>query len=91
MASYILSRDAEQDLREIVRYTRAKWGLQQVAVYHEKLRTRFEKIGCGEVIKKAFSDNLPDIYVTRAEKHFVFYLTPPDSTRLQTHYPCCVA
>ncbi len=79
MASYLLSNEAIEDLREIVRYTRKEWGIKQVEIYREKLRDRFEKIGQGSVIKMPFSENLPDIFITRAEKHLVFYITPPKS------------
>lgn len=79
MASYLLSVDAVEDLREIVRYTRKEWGIKQVEIYREKLRDRFVKIGNGSVIKKPFSKSLPDVFVTRAEKHLVFYITPSNS------------
>ena len=79
MASYLLSENAVEDLREIVRYTRKKWGVKQVEVYREKLRDRFEKIGQEAVIKKPFSENLSDTFVTRVEKPLVFYICPSNS------------
>jgi antitoxin HigA-1 len=35
MQPYELSKDAEEDLREVARYTRKKWGKEQLAEYRQ--------------------------------------------------------
>ena len=72
--NYTLSKDAEQDLREIARYTLEKWGAKQLAKYQQDLQIQFDKIGTKEIISKRYSKNLPDIYFVRAKEHFIFYL-----------------
>lgn len=79
MHNYLLSKDAEQDLRDIARYTLDKWGQKQFLTYRQLLKNKFEAIGKGSVITHQFSENLPDIYVTKAGSHFVFYLAPKTS------------
>lgn len=76
MASYILSKAAEQDLRDIARYTLNRWGHKQLAKYRSALKQKFEAIGRGELVVRKFSANLPDIYIAKAGAHFIFYITP---------------
>lgn len=79
MPSYLLSKDAEQDLRDIARYTLGKWGQKQLSAYRQLLKNKFEAIGNGDVITRQFSENLPDIYIAKAGSHFIFYITPKTS------------
>lgn len=37
MSRYLLSKEAEQDLRELIRYTKNEWGNTQVRKYRELL------------------------------------------------------
>lgn len=76
MSSYILSADAEQDLREIARYTLDNWGQQQLNRYRRQLKTQFEAIGSGDIIQRQVSENLSNVHVAKAGAHFIFYLTP---------------
>lgn len=79
MPAYILSKSAEQDLREIARYTLKKWGKTQLNSYRQMLKNSFEAIAAGDVVQRRFSENLPDVHITKAGAHFIFYLTPPNS------------
>lgn len=74
LPNYRLSKDAEQDLREIARYTINKWGAKQLSVYQKELQAYFDRIGAKEVISKRYSKNLPDVHFVRAEEHFIFFL-----------------
>lgn len=76
MPSYVFTEEAEQDLREIARYTLNKWGVKQLEAYRKALNKSFKAIGKNEVLKRRFSKNSPDIFVTKSGAHFVFYLTP---------------
>ena len=76
MSSYTLTDEAEQDLREIARYTLQKWGAKQLEIYRKALNKQLEAIGANEVIKKRFSPLTPDILYAKAGAHFIFYLQP---------------
>ena len=74
MTSYVLSKDAEADLRDIIRYTRKIWGHKQVNKYRLILKQQFERIGDDAVIPRLYSPSLQDVYFVKAGSHFVFYL-----------------
>jgi plasmid stabilization system protein ParE len=78
LASYLLSKDAENDIREIVRYTLRNWGETQVNLYRSALRNQFDKIGKNVVVCKHYSKTLPDVKFTIVKEHFVFYVSPPN-------------
>lgn len=75
MRTYDLTDEAVNDLREIVRYTLKQRGETQVRRYQKALTDRLEAVAKGEVVKHTFSNNLPDVYVTRCEHHYIFYTT----------------
>ncbi len=78
MPSYELTKSADSDLEDIVRYTIKNWGEQQTRFYLEKLHSCFQKIGNNEVIGRVFSERFPQARVTRCEHHYVFYLILED-------------
>ena len=75
MRLYDLTEDAENDLREILRYTLKQWGAPQVRRYQQTLVRKLEAIAHGEVAVRRFSGNLPDVFVTKCEHHYIFYIT----------------
>jgi toxin ParE1/3/4 len=77
MKCYNLTKDAENDLREIARYTLDKWGKEKLQKYRDGLKVVFNKIGRNEIKKHQFSKNLPELLVIKYNYHFIFYL--PDS------------
>jgi len=78
LTSYLLSKDAENDIREIVRYTLKNWGEKQVKLYRSALRKQFDKIGTNEVVCKYYSKTLPSVKFTIVKEHFIFYISPPN-------------
>ena len=74
MISYELSPDAQKDLREVARYTGNKWGLATLEKYRSGLHGTFDTIGKGSVRKREFSNQFPDVLVTKYRYHFVFYI-----------------
>ena len=74
--SYTLTRDAENDLLDIAKYTLSKWGKSAFDKYKNGLEETFVNISNGNVIPKSFSKNIPDIRVTKYKYHFIFYLVP---------------
>ena len=75
MNPYILTKDAENDLRDIARYTLEKHGAKQLQTYRKKINSRLNKIAKGEVIARSFSRRFPQVLVTQCEHHFIFYIT----------------
>ena len=74
MHSYTLTREAENDLRDIAKYTLSKWGNTAFEKYKNGLEKTLIDISNADVISKSFSKSLPDIKVTKYKYHFIFYL-----------------
>ncbi len=74
MVSYDLTPEAEEDLKNIIRYTIEQWGLEQAQRYVYLLESGFQKIADETAISRTFSQKYPDVYVTKCEHHFIFYL-----------------
>ena len=74
MLSYELTPDADADLEDIARYTTLEWGPKQATLYIDKLHQGFHKIATKQVMSKAFHKRLAQVFVTRCEHHYVFYL-----------------
>jgi len=75
MQHYALSKDAENDLREIARYTLKQWGKSTFQTYKKGLSDKFNEIGKQLVVKHKFSQAFPKLCVTKYRYHFIFYLT----------------
>ena len=75
MKNYRLTKEAEKDLREVARYTLKKWGPAMLQTYRGGLKNTFEAIGNNDVLGRKFSDNFPELLVTKFKHHFIFYLT----------------
>ena len=74
MRPYVLTQDAEKDLRDIIRYTLRQWGKAQVISYQDALNNTLDAIGNGQVVSRPVSLDFPQVRVVRCQKHFVFYL-----------------
>jgi len=72
--SYELTQDADRDIESIVRYTIEEWGEVQAKKYVDKLEECFQKIARHDVISQTFSKRFSQVFVTRCEHHFIFYL-----------------
>jgi len=77
MPFYELTQGAEQDLREIARYTLKNWGSKSLESYWHGLKNTFKTIGKNDVIKRQFSDKFSQLLVTKYRYHFIFYITNP--------------
>ncbi len=74
MQPFELSKDAEEDLREVARYTLKKWGKEQLAEYRQGLKDTFLAIGVQDIVARQFSKNYPQLRVTKYRYHYVFYI-----------------
>ena len=77
MPSYVLTKAADDDVEQIVRYTINQWGEAQAQKYVERLQECFEKIAEESVISRTISKRYPQVRVTRCEHHYIFFLPPP--------------
>lgn len=80
--SYVLTSDAEADLREIIRYTRRQWGDMQTRRYIVKLQTCIENLTKARGIFKDMSTLYPDLRMVRCQHHFIFCLPRDDAPSL---------
>ncbi|WP_031433637.1 type II toxin-antitoxin system RelE/ParE family toxin [Methylomarinum vadi] len=76
MLTYELTAAAEEDLRTIARYTLKEWGETQLWRYADLLEKRMEAIAEGAAHSRTFSKRFPEVWVTRCEHHYIFYLHP---------------
>ncbi|MBF7013761.1 type II toxin-antitoxin system RelE/ParE family toxin [Novosphingobium resinovorum] len=73
-ARYVLTQAAEGDLRSIIRYTRRKWGDEQVRSYLGKLERGIIRLATGSNPFKDVSGLYPGLRMARCEHHYVFCL-----------------
>lgn len=85
MLPYELTIPAQEDLKEIARYTVRKWGKNQSLQYAALLEKRFREIAARTAYCRSFSDRLPHVLVSRCEHHYIFYLHPEGKS------PCIIA
>ena len=76
MRQYELTPSAQEDLKEIARYTLTEWGKKQSLHYAELLDATFSKIAAKNVNFRTFSKRYPQILVSRCEHHYIFYVHP---------------
>lgn len=79
---YLLTRAAEADLRDIVRYTRRQWGDVQARRYLETLQTGAAALAAGEGRLRDMRDLHPGLLMIRRAHHYVFGLPRPGQQTL---------
>lgn len=80
--SYILTAAAEADLRNIIRYTRARWGAEQARKYVGTLERGMALLSAGEGVFKDMSALYPKLRMHRCEHHYIFCLPRQDAPAL---------
>jgi len=73
-APYILSSAAEGDLRDIIRYTRKRWGNAQARSYIAKLKVGIENLAVGHGAFKDMAALYPGLRMAHREHHYIFCL-----------------
>jgi toxin ParE1/3/4 len=71
---YVLTRSAQADLQEIVRYTEREWGTAQCQAYVERLETTATELALGQGLFRQRDDLLPGLRVRLAGHHYIFCL-----------------
>jgi toxin ParE1/3/4 len=71
---YVLTNEAEADLRGIIRYTRKQWGDAQVRRYIAKLDRGMARLAAARGVFKDMSALYPILRMAHCEHHYVFCL-----------------
>ena len=79
MTAYILTAEAESDLRSVIRYTRAQWSAAQVRSYVSALERGIANLAEGKGPFKDMSALYPALRMARCEHHYVFCLLREDA------------
>ena len=74
MPPYELTSLAEEDLKEIARYTLTKWGKKKPLHYAGLLEKRFREIVDRTAYARTFSKRYPQVRVSLCEHHYIFYM-----------------
>jgi len=78
MPDYELSIAAQDDLKDIARYTVDRWGLKQAKRYEALLVKGVRKISKGRLPPRVLLSHRPDLLFARCEQHYIFY-TPRET------------
>ena len=82
MQSYDLTLAAEEDLRDIWRYTYETWGFEQAETYFDRIEACCEAVGDRRTRAKTF-DRLPDgVRIHRCERHYIGEWAKPGGLRV---------
>ncbi len=74
MTAYLLTDEAEADMRGIIRYTRRQWGDEQVRRYIAKLEQGIARLAASQGAFNDMSALYPALRMARCEHHYVFCL-----------------
>jgi toxin ParE1/3/4 len=75
MSGYRLSEEVQNDLREILRYTRENWGNKQAKHYLVELAAGFENIARSPKLGKAREEVEKGLRSFSVARHIIFYRT----------------
>lgn len=79
---YVLTTEAESDLREIIRYTRTQWSDAQVRRYITKLEQGLSRLAAGQGLFKDLNELYLTLRVAHCEYHYIFCLPREDAPAL---------
>lgn len=80
--SYILTKSAEADLREITRYTLEQWGAAQCSSYIADIEQKAEAVATGKGFFKEMPALMPNLRVVLSGKHYIFCLPQQNAPAL---------
>jgi len=80
--TYVYTRQAEAELREIVRYTTRQWGVAQARVCARQIDAVAVALAAGQGVFKDWGDLLPGLRVQAAGSHYEFCVHRPGQAAL---------
>jgi toxin ParE1/3/4 len=78
MARFDLTARAAADLKEIGRYTRLTWGLEQARRYREELEIALQKLSLSPDVGRQRAAIAPGVRSFRVAAHIAFYVQRKD-------------
>ncbi len=75
MPGYRLSEEAQNDLKEISRYTQENWGNKQAKYYLVELAAGFENLARSPKLGKACEEIEKGLRSFQVARHIIFYRT----------------
>jgi plasmid stabilization system protein ParE len=82
MTAYVLTNDAQADLRAIIGYTRKQWGEAQTRSYIAQLKQGMASLAARQGVFKDLSEVYPALCMAHYGRHFVFCLPREDAPAL---------
>ena len=79
---FVYTREAQAELREIVRYTAQKWDAAQAKAYARQIDEVAVELATGQGVFKAWGAVLPGLRVKAAGRRFVFCVLRPGKPAL---------
>ena len=70
---YFLTKKAEIDFEDIIKYTTEEWGINQVSIYSHQLKKRLNAIVIFPDIGRKHPQLSSDVYYISEGKHYIFY------------------
>ncbi|WP_086931620.1 type II toxin-antitoxin system RelE/ParE family toxin [Agarilytica rhodophyticola] len=74
---YKLSPKAKQDIRDIRKYTKNKFGPTQASKYYNQLFDAFEKLSSNRSLGKNYDELALSIKGCRMQSHVIFFIIKP--------------
>lgn len=78
----MLTAAAEADLRNIIRYTRSRWGAEQTCRYVATLERGMARVAAGDGHFRDMSVFHPALRMAHCEHHYIFCLPRDDEPAL---------
>ena len=76
--TYVLTVAAEADIRDVIRYTRKHWGVDQARSYAAKLTHGIERLATEHGASKNLAAIYPGLRMVHCEHHYIFCLVRDD-------------
>ena len=80
--SYVYAREAQAELREILRYSAQQWGAARTRAYARQIDDAATDLALGQGVFKDWGEVLPGLRVKAAGSHFVFCVVRPGKPAL---------
>ena len=77
--SYVLTKSAEADIREITRYKLSQWGADQCRTYIAAIEEKAEALASAQGVFKDMGEVMPNLRVALSGKHYIFCLPQPNA------------
>lgn len=82
MSGYSLSEEAQNDLKEIRRYTSENWGNKQARQYLIELTANFENLSKSPKLGRTREEIDKDLRSFPVSRHIVFYRERPEGIQI---------